>query len=73
MGEQPPSSETRYPQRNKLRIEGGWAKKVIVLTWGRPVGEPGTCNYDRDLLSTAAMLVVMDQGVSDQGIVVVKL
>lgn len=50
-----PIIETQYPFRNKPCNEGKWAMKVITLTQGRPVERPETCNYDRDLLSTAEM------------------
>lgn len=54
-GEMAPIIETQYPFRNKPCNEGKWAMKVITLTQGRPVERPETCNYDRDLLSTAEM------------------
>jgi hypothetical protein len=53
----------REPESSKPNIlyvihpstEGGAAMKEIILTWGRSVGKPETCNYDIALLSTTEM------------------
>jgi hypothetical protein len=35
--------------------EGRWAMKETILTRGRSVGKPETCNYDIALLSATVM------------------
>ena len=58
----PLTIKIQYPLRNEPCSEGRRAMKVIILTRGRPVEIPKTCNHDRDLLSVAAMQALWIKG-----------
>jgi hypothetical protein len=60
--EMPLTIKIQYPLRNKPCNEGRRARKVIILTRGRPVEKPKTCNYDSDLLSTVAIQMLRIKG-----------
>lgn len=53
--------------------EGRWAMKGIILTRGRSVGRPKTCNLRHSSSKRYSDVVVKDQGISDSVIVVIKL